>query len=349
MCIYVRRLDSFEKKSTRNCLFISLVFEKMEYLVLLQNGLVVLFTIAISWKLITYMWGSLKMEKEPMKVLVTGAAGQIGYAIAPMIARGIMLGPDQPVILHLLDIAPAAEALNGVKMELLDAAFPLLKEVHATTDVTEACKDVNIAIMLGGFPRKEGMERKDMMSKNVPIYKEQASALEEHAASDCKVLVVANPANTNALILKEFAPSIPKENITCLTRLDHNRALSQIAERLKVYVTDVKNVIIWGNHSSTQYPDANHAIVTTTNGERLVKELDIDDHCSVAQPLSRLGKHQVHCLLQVLLVIICMIGFSGLPRERGFPWECILMVLMGSQRILFTLFLLNVRKENGQL
>uniref|UniRef100_A0A7N2LGN8 malate dehydrogenase n=2 Tax=Quercus lobata TaxID=97700 RepID=A0A7N2LGN8_QUELO len=271
-----------------NALLYSLVFEKMEYLVLLQNGLVVLFTIAISWKLITYMWGSLKMEKEPMKVLVTGAAGmlaqpdslfgQIGYAIAPMIARGIMLGPDQPVILHLLDIAPAAEALNGVKMELLDAAFPLLKEVHATTDVTEACKDVNIAIMLGGFPRKEGMERKDMMSKNVPIYKEQASALEEHAASDCKVLVVANPANTNALILKEFAPSIPKENITCLTRLDHNRALSQIAERLKVYVTDVKNVIIWGNHSSTQYPDANHAIVTTTNGERLVKELDIDDH-----------------------------------------------------------------------
>ncbi|KAK4592866.1 hypothetical protein RGQ29_017141 [Quercus rubra] len=271
-------LDSFEKKSTRNCVFISLVFEKMEYLVLLQNGLVVLLTIAFSWKLITYMWGSLKMEKEPMKVLVTGAAGQIGYAIAPMIARGIMLGPDQPVILHLLDIAPAAEALKGVKMELLDAAFPLLKEVHATTDVTEACKDVNIAIMLGGFPRKEGMERKDMMSKNVPIYKEQASALEEHAASDCKVLVVANPANTNALILKEFAPSIPEKNITCLTRLDHNRALSQIAERLKVYVTDVKNVIIWGNHSSSQYPDANHATVATTNGERPVKELDTNDH-----------------------------------------------------------------------
>nr|POE52233.1 malate dehydrogenase, cytoplasmic [Quercus suber] len=157
----------------------------------------------------------------------------MGYAIAPMIARGIMLGPDQPVILHLLDIALAAEALNGVKMELPDGAFPLLKEVHATTDITEACKDVNIAIMLGGFPRKEGMERKDMMSKNVPIYKEQASALEEHAAKDCKVLVVANPANTNALILKEFAPSIPEKNITCLTQLDHNRALSQIAERLK--------------------------------------------------------------------------------------------------------------------
>ncbi|XP_030965567.1 malate dehydrogenase, cytoplasmic-like [Quercus lobata] len=188
-----------------------------------------------------------------------------------MIARGIMLGPNQPMILHLLDIAPATEALNGVKMELPDAAFPLLK------DITETCKDVNIAIMLGGFPRKEGMERKDMMSKNVPIYKEQASALEEHAASDCKVLVVANPANTNALILKEFAPSIPEKNITCLTRLDHNRALSQIAERIKVYVTDVKNVIIWGNHSSTQYPEANHATVTSINGERPVKELDTDD------------------------------------------------------------------------
>ncbi|KAL4600005.1 hypothetical protein ACB092_11G166600 [Castanea dentata] len=235
----------------------------MEYLVLLQNGLVVLFTIAISWKLITYMWGSLKMEKEPMKVLVTG------YAIAPMIGRGIMLGPDQPVILHLLDIAPAAEALMGTILS---------PEVHATIDVTEACKDVNIAIMLGGFPLKEGTERKDMMSKNVPIYKEQASALEEHAASDCKVLVVANPANTNALILKEFAPSIPEKNITCLTRLDHNRALSQIVERLKVYITDVKNVIIWGNHSSTQYPDVNHATVTTINGERPVKELDTDDH-----------------------------------------------------------------------
>ncbi|KAK4544808.1 hypothetical protein RGQ29_032979 [Quercus rubra] len=157
-------------------------------------------------------------------------------------------------------------------MELLDAAFSLLK------DIIEACKDVNIAIMLGGFSQKEGMERKDMMSKNVPIYKEQASALEKHAASDCKVLVVANPVNTNALILKEFAHSIPKKNITCLTRLDHNRALSQIAERIKVYVIDVKNVIIWGNHSSTQYPDANHATVTTTNGERPVKELVTDNH-----------------------------------------------------------------------
>ncbi|GMI64185.1 cytosolic-NAD-dependent malate dehydrogenase 2 [Hibiscus trionum] len=213
------------------------------------------------------------MAKEPVRVLVTGAAGQIGYALVPMVARGIMLGADQPVILHMLDIPPAAEALNGVKMELVDAAFPLLKGVVATTDVVEACTGVNVAVMVGGFPRKEGMERKDVMSKNVSIYKSQASALEQHAAPNCKVLVVANPANTNALILKEFAPSIPAKNITCLTRLDHNRALGQISERLNVQVSDVKNVIIWGNHSSTQYPDVNHATV----GDKPVRELVKDD------------------------------------------------------------------------
>ncbi|KAG2727923.1 hypothetical protein I3760_01G181600 [Carya illinoinensis] len=217
------------------------------------------------------------MAKEPVRVLVTGAAGQIGYALVPMIARGVMLGADQPVILHMLDIPPAAEALNGVKMELVDAAFPLLKGVVATTDVVEACTGVNIAIMVGGFPRKEGMERKDVMSKNVSIYKSQASALEKHAAANCKVLVVANPANTNALILKEFAPSIPQKNITCLTRLDHNRALGQVSERLNVQVSDVKNVIIWGNHSSTQYPDVSHATVKTPSGEKPVPALIADD------------------------------------------------------------------------
>ncbi|KAL7220113.1 hypothetical protein ACSBR2_013050 [Camellia fascicularis] len=217
------------------------------------------------------------MAKEPVRVLVTGAAGQIGYALVPMIARGVMLGLDQPVILHMLDIPPAAEALHGVKMELVDAAFPLLKGVVATTDVVEACTGVNIAVMVGGFPRKEGMERKDVMSKNVAIYKSQASALEKYAAANCKVLVVANPANTNALILKEFAPSISEKNITCLTRLDHNRALGQVSERLSVPVSDVKNVIIWGNHSSTQYPDVNHATVKTPAGEKPVRVLVAND------------------------------------------------------------------------
>ncbi|KAF3780606.1 malate dehydrogenase [Nymphaea thermarum] len=225
------------------------------------------------------------MAKEPVRVLVTGAAGQIGYALVPMIARGVMLGPDQPVILHMLDIPPAAEALNGVKMELVDAAFPLLKGVIATTDVVEACTGVNIAVMVGGFPRKEGMERKDVMSKNVSIYKAQASALEQYAAANCKVLVVANPANTNALILKEFAPSIPAKNITCLTRLDHNRALGQISERLNVQVSDVKNVIIWGNHSSTQYPDVNHASVHTQGVEKPVRMLVADDDCRMIKSL----------------------------------------------------------------
>ncbi|KAL0724029.1 hypothetical protein Bca4012_038628 [Brassica carinata] len=217
------------------------------------------------------------MAKEPVRVLVTGAAGQIGYALVPMIARGIMLGADQPVILHMLDIPPAAEALNGVKMELIDAAFPLLKGVVATTDAVEGCTGVNVAVMVGGFPRKEGMERKDVMTKNVSIYKSQATALEKHAAPNCKVLVVANPANTNALILKEFAPSIPEKNISCLTRLDHNRALGQISERLGVPVSDVKNVIIWGNHSSSQYPDVNHAKVQTSAGEKPVRELVKND------------------------------------------------------------------------
>lgn len=232
----------------------------------------------LSYVLIKHIWSSATMDKEPVRVLVTGAAGQIGYALVPMIARGIMLGPDQPIILHLLDIEPAAEALNGVKMELIDAAFPLLRDVIATTDVMEACEGVNFAIMLGGFPRKEGMERKDVMSKNVSIYKAQASALEHHAADNCKVLVVANPANTNGLILKEFAPSIPVNNITCLTMLDHNRALSQIAEKLKIHTSDVNNVIIWGNHSSTLYPDVNHATVTSTDGKKHVRELVADDH-----------------------------------------------------------------------
>ncbi|KAM7276011.1 hypothetical protein ACFE04_017877 [Oxalis oulophora] len=248
-------------------------------ILLIQKILVSLFSATLLWKIVRHMWKFLNvLGKEPVRVLVTGAAGQIGYALVPMIARGVMLATDQPVILHLLDIEPAAEALDGIKMELIDAAFPLLQDVITTTDVVEACMSVNVAIMVGGFPRKEGADRKDVMSKNVSIYKAQASALEKHAAPDCKVLIVANPANTNALILKEFAPSIPEKNITCLTRLDHNRALGQLSERLEVHVSEVKNVIIWGNHSSTQYPDVNHATVSAINGgEKSVRELVGDD------------------------------------------------------------------------
>ncbi|KAL0025373.1 hypothetical protein WJX79_001994 [Trebouxia sp. C0005] len=173
------------------------------------------------------------MSSEPKRVLITGAAGQIGYALCPQVARGGMLGHNQPIILHLLDIAPAQQSLEGVKMELVDAAFPLLKGIVISTDPVEACKDVDVAVMVGGFPRKGGMERKDVMAKNVAIYKSQAAALEKGAKPDVKVVVVANPANTNALILKENAPKIPNENVTCLTRLDHNRALGQVAEKAK--------------------------------------------------------------------------------------------------------------------
>lgn len=222
------------------------------------------------------IFGGRKM-KAPMRVMVTGAAGQIGYSLVAMIARGAMCGPDQPVILHLLDIPIAEEALKGVVMEIKDAAFPLVKGIVATVDVEEACKDVDVAVMVGGFPRKAGMERKDVMGKNVAIYKAQASALEKHASKNVKVIVVANPANTNALILKENAPSIPEENITCMTRLDHNRALAQVADRMGVTSSDVKNVIIWGNHSSTQYPDVNHATVNVDGKDTSVREAVKDD------------------------------------------------------------------------
>ena len=177
----------------------------------------------------------------------------------------------------MLDIPPAETALGGVAMELIDAAFPLLAGVVATTDVADACKGVDVAVMVGGFPRKEGMERKEVMSKNVSIYKQQAEFLAKYAKPDVKIVVVANPANTNALILSEYAPSIPKKNITCLTRLDHNRSLGQVALKLGIPVKDVKNCIIWGNHSSTQYPDVNHGHVIVDGVVQSIRSAICDD------------------------------------------------------------------------
>jgi len=208
--------------------------------------------------------------KAPARVLITGAAGQIAYSLVFMVARGDMLGPNQPVILHLLDIPAAQEGLNGVVMELEDCALPLLSGIVATTDVKTAFSDVDFALMVGAMPRREGMERADLLKANAAIFKVQGKALNDYASRNVKVVVVGNPANTNALLAQISAPSLPKENFSALTRLDHNRAKAQIANRLKVGVSQVKNVAIWGNHSSTQYPDITSGVVVDfpKQGER---------------------------------------------------------------------------------
>jgi len=199
--------------------------------------------------------------KKPVKVAVTGAAGQIGYALLFRIAAGDMLGPDQPVDLHLLEITPALGALEGVTMELNDCAFPLLNKIVQTDDPNVAFKDCDYALLVGAMPRKQGMERKDLLSANGGIFGPQGKAINDHASRDVKVLVVGNPANTNALIAQQNAPDLDPKCFTAMVRLDHNRAMSQLAEKTGAHNTDIKNVIIWGNHSATQYPDIHHATV----------------------------------------------------------------------------------------
>lgn len=196
---------------------------------------------------------------EPIRVVVTGAAGQIAYSILYMIAKGDVFGQDQPLILHLLDIPPMMGVLNGVVMELADCALPLLRQVIPTDDPAVAFNQVSAAFLVGAMPRKEGMERKDLLGANVKIFKVQGEAMDKYAKKDVKVLVVGNPANTNALICSHYAPSIPRANFSAMTRLDQNRARAQIAAKLDVPVRNVRNVIIWGNHSATQFPDATHA------------------------------------------------------------------------------------------
>ena len=193
--------------------------------------------------------------------MITGGAGQIAYSLLPPLASGAVFGMDQPVILHLLDIPPAITALGGVVMELEDLAYPLLAGVLGTTDPDEAFKDVDYAIFLGAFPRKEGMERKDVMTKNIGIFNSQGTALSKGAKPGVKCVVVGNPANTNAAILSRAAPNVDPKNISALTRLDHNRASSHLAIKCGVSCDKVSGVIIWGNHSSTQYPDVRHATV----------------------------------------------------------------------------------------
>ncbi|MGH8110700.1 MAG: malate dehydrogenase [Rhodanobacteraceae bacterium] len=199
--------------------------------------------------------------KPPVRVAVTGAAGQIGYALLFRIAAGDMLGADQPVILQMLEITPALPALHGVVMELDDCAFPLLAGVVATDDANVAFKDADYALLVGARPRGAGMERKDLLSANGAIFGPQGKALNAHANRKVKVLIVGNPANTNALIAQSNAPDLDPKRFTAMVRLDHNRSKAQLAARLGAHSTDVKRVIIWGNHSSTQYPDLHHATV----------------------------------------------------------------------------------------
>ena len=212
------------------------------------------------------------MAKAPVRVAVTGAAGQIGYSLLFRVASGALLGPDQPVILQLLEITPAMGALAGVVMELEDCAFPLLQGVVQTDDPNVAFGDVNFALLVGSRPRTKGMERADLLSANGAIFTVQGKALSDSAAADVRILVVGNPANTNCLIAMRNAPAIDPGRFTAMTRLDHNRAKAQLAAKAGVHVTEVTNMTIWGNHSATQYPDVFHAAVAGKNAAELIDD-----------------------------------------------------------------------------
>jgi malate dehydrogenase len=209
---------------------------------------------------------------QPVKVAVTGAAGQIGYAILFRIASGQLLGPETPIRLSLLEIPPAVKAAEGTAMELDDSAFPLLDGIDISDDPNVAFDGVNIALLVGARPRSKGMERGDLLEANGGIFKPQGQALNAHASPDIKVLVVGNPANTNALIAMSNAPDIPRERFTAMTRLDHNRAIAQLAKKTGAAVAEITNMTIWGNHSATQYPNIFHAKVKGQNAAEVVND-----------------------------------------------------------------------------
>ncbi len=210
------------------------------------------------------------MSTDPVRVAVTGAAGQIGYSLLFRIASGAVLGPDQPVILQMLEITPALGALDGVAMELDDCAFPLLAGMVKSDDPNVAFGDADVAFLVGSMPRKEGMERSDLLSANGAIFTTQGKALSDSASRDIKVLVVGNPANTNALIAMNNAPDLDPHQFTAMTRLDHNRAMAQLAAKTGSTVNDITRMTIWGNHSATQYPDLFHAEVAGRNAAEAV-------------------------------------------------------------------------------
>lgn len=210
--------------------------------------------------------------KQPVRVAVTGSAGQIGYALLFRIAAGDMLGKDQPVVLRLLEITPAMKALEGVVMELNDGAFPLLAGVETSDDAMEAFDGADFALLVGAKPRGKGMERKDLLQANADIFSVQGKALNDRASRQVKVLVVGNPANTNTLIASRNAPDLDPRNFTAMTRLDHNRAKAQLAIKTGTHVTDIRRMTIWGNHSATQYPDISHASVKGHSATELVDQ-----------------------------------------------------------------------------
>jgi malate dehydrogenase len=215
--------------------------------------------------------------KEPVRIAVTGAAGQISYSLLFRIASGQLLGADQPVILQLLEIPPAMEALSGVVMELDDCAFDLVQGIVATDDPNVAFKDVDYALLVGSRPRGPGMERKDLLEANAAIFSVQGKSLNDHASREVRVLVVGNPANTNSLIAQRNAPDLDPRHFTAMTRLDHNRAVTQLAQKTGNHVADVKGLAIWGNHSATQYPDISHASVGGTAANSLVDQAWVEE------------------------------------------------------------------------
>ena len=247
--------------------------------------------------------------KQPVRVAVTGAAGQISYSLLFRIASGEMLGPDQPVILQMLEITPALKALGGVAMELADCAYPLLADMVLTDDVNVAFKDVGYALLVGAKPRGKGMERGDLLKDNGKIFGPQGRALNEHAARDVRVLVVGNPANTNALIAMKNAPDLDPRQFTAMTRLDHNRALSQIAAKTGSAVADVKRMTIWGNHSATQYPDLLHATV----GGKPVKAM-VDESWVREQFIPRVQKRGAEVIEARGLSSAASAGFAALQH-----------------------------------